>query len=184
MFEFEPEPIEVTAGITDVVRSRIRDIATSLAISRGMACAECGDPFRQRMKPGSLCAACQIGSVDGWDEERTGSVIVEADSDCTCWEGYERVPGTKPCASGSCRKKSSLEKEGIAEILMPLLENSVRNGPYNKEYNKFWGPGGGGESWTVTMFDKHIGPLLDKIDERRKKKKEKETAETAVTTDE
>lgn len=30
-----------------------------------------------------------------------------AESDCTCWEGYERVPGTKPCASGSCRKKSA-----------------------------------------------------------------------------
>jgi hypothetical protein len=24
---------------------------------------------------------------------------------CTCWEGYERVPGTKKCAPGSCRKK-------------------------------------------------------------------------------
>lgn len=28
------------------------------------------------------------------------------DGDCTCWEGYERVPGTEPCASKSCRKKS------------------------------------------------------------------------------
>lgn len=23
---------------------------------------------------------------------------------CNCWDGYERVPGTKPCAPGSCRK--------------------------------------------------------------------------------
>ena len=23
---------------------------------------------------------------------------------CTCWEGHERVPGTKACAKGSCRK--------------------------------------------------------------------------------
>jgi hypothetical protein len=29
------------------------------------------------------------------------------DGGCTCWEGYERVPGTKPCADGSCRKKSA-----------------------------------------------------------------------------
>lgn len=29
------------------------------------------------------------------------------DGGCTCWEGYERVPGTEPCASGSCRKKTS-----------------------------------------------------------------------------
>ena len=24
---------------------------------------------------------------------------------CNCWESHERVPGTKPCAKGSCRKK-------------------------------------------------------------------------------
>lgn len=23
---------------------------------------------------------------------------------CNCWKGYSRVPGTKPCAPGSCRK--------------------------------------------------------------------------------
>ena len=23
---------------------------------------------------------------------------------CNCWKGHERVPGTKPCAKGSCRK--------------------------------------------------------------------------------
>jgi len=29
--------------------------------------------------------------------------------DCNCWEGYERVPGTKPCAKGSCRKSSPMK---------------------------------------------------------------------------
>ena len=24
---------------------------------------------------------------------------------CTCYSNYERVPGTKPCAKGSCKKK-------------------------------------------------------------------------------
>ena len=28
-----------------------------------------------------------------------------------CWEGYERVPGTKPYADGSCRKKGSGKKK-------------------------------------------------------------------------
>lgn len=28
-----------------------------------------------------------------------------AQKDCTCWSGYSRVPGTKPCAEGSCKKK-------------------------------------------------------------------------------
>ena len=23
---------------------------------------------------------------------------------CNCWEGHSRVPGTKPCAKGSCKK--------------------------------------------------------------------------------
>jgi len=27
-----------------------------------------------------------------------------AKKDCNCWDGYSRVPGTKPCASGSCKK--------------------------------------------------------------------------------
>ena len=35
-----------------------------------------------------------------------------AEKECTCWEGYERVPGTEPCASGSCRKKSSRRRTG------------------------------------------------------------------------
>lgn len=30
---------------------------------------------------------------------------VEKQEECSCWEGYERVPGTKPCESDSCRKK-------------------------------------------------------------------------------
>ena len=31
--------------------------------------------------------------------------------DCTCWSGYKRVPGTKPCAAKSCVK----EEEELAE---------------------------------------------------------------------
>lgn len=30
---------------------------------------------------------------------------------CTCWTGYKRVPGTKPCSPGSCMK----EENEIAE---------------------------------------------------------------------
>jgi hypothetical protein len=33
---------------------------------------------------------------------------------CNCWDGYKRVPGTKPCASGSCAKPSEInEKRGL-----------------------------------------------------------------------
>jgi hypothetical protein len=27
-----------------------------------------------------------------------------AKKSCSCWKGYSRVPGTKPCAPGSCKK--------------------------------------------------------------------------------
>jgi hypothetical protein len=30
---------------------------------------------------------------------------------CECWEGYKRVPGTKPCAPGSCEKCDSNSKK-------------------------------------------------------------------------
>jgi len=29
--------------------------------------------------------------------------------DCNCWSGYKRVPGTKPCAKGSCEKSSPMK---------------------------------------------------------------------------
>lgn len=31
---------------------------------------------------------------------------------CTCWTGYKRVPGTKPCAPGSCVKEEVELEEG------------------------------------------------------------------------
>lgn len=34
---------------------------------------------------------------------------IEEQKKCNCWKGYKRVPGTKPCAEGSC------VKEGIDE---------------------------------------------------------------------
>ena len=34
------------------------------------------------------------------------SVISPAKKSCNCWDGYSRVPGTKPCAPGSCKKDS------------------------------------------------------------------------------
>ena len=36
---------------------------------------------------------------------------IQYNSPFKCWQGYERVPGTKPGAKGSCRKSSPLKKE-------------------------------------------------------------------------
>jgi hypothetical protein len=30
---------------------------------------------------------------------------------CNCWDGYSRVPGTKPCEKGSCKKDSAPAKQ-------------------------------------------------------------------------
>jgi len=38
------------------------------------------------------------------------AAVRQAKGKCECWEGYERVPGTEPCAEGSCRKCDSHRK--------------------------------------------------------------------------
>ena len=35
----------------------------------------------------------------------------------SCWKGYERVPGTKKGAKGSCRKKSPMQKKKTAKSI-------------------------------------------------------------------
>jgi hypothetical protein len=36
------------------------------------------------------------------------------ESGCTCWKGYKRKPGTKPCEEGSCVKEdTSLEEAAV-----------------------------------------------------------------------
>jgi hypothetical protein len=35
---------------------------------------------------------------------------------CECWEGYKRVPGTKPCAPGSCEKCDNHSKKSAIKF--------------------------------------------------------------------
>lgn len=51
---------------------------------------------------------------------------------CNCWDGYERVPGTKPCAPGSCRKcdegchkKSAKDKDESKKLHSQPFANPV-----------------------------------------------------------
>jgi hypothetical protein len=34
---------------------------------------------------------------------------------CTCWTGYKRVPGTKPCSPGSCVKEETVQEAATAD---------------------------------------------------------------------
>ena len=60
-----------------------------------------------------------------------------------CWPGYQRVPGTKAGAVGSCRKKSS-KNEGAADLTSSKApsKNSANSSKKTKEsvnYNgAFW----------------------------------------------
>lgn len=64
------------------------------------------------------------GICDYHWEIRKMDVKIAAQTGCTCWEGYERVPGTKPCASGSCRKK-----QGKTSQVVLLQPPSQRRAP-------------------------------------------------------
>lgn len=47
-------------------------------------------------------------------EVRPGVIMANrrvAKGDCDCWDGYCRVPGTKPCAEGSCEKCDSHRRQ-------------------------------------------------------------------------
>lgn len=41
------------------------------------------------------------------------SFIDYLNESCTCWQGYKRKPGTKPCAEGSCIKESAIQEVGL-----------------------------------------------------------------------
>jgi hypothetical protein len=80
-----------------------RDSETSMSSSKIRAAVSAGLPI-----PGMTPEAEQAYREElerhraSYRQARTAK-----EGGCTCWEGYERVPGTKPCADGSCRKKSN-----------------------------------------------------------------------------
>ena len=50
------------------------------------------------------------GKIEGWEKSIKNKIEAKSKSKpplakkCNCWDGYKRVPGTKPCAKGSCTK--------------------------------------------------------------------------------
>lgn len=44
------------------------------------------------------------------------SFIDYLNESCTCWKGYKRKPGTKPCAEGSCvKEETELDEAATAD---------------------------------------------------------------------
>lgn len=52
---------------------------------------------------------------DAWRLLRQHDLNKEGKKECGCWDGYKRVPGTKPCAPGSCEKCDAARKESAAK---------------------------------------------------------------------
>ena len=78
----------------------------------GQGCELCQDaqwscPYCE----GKGCERCQQSiDANGIVDPRSMNPY-ESKSKCECWEGYKRVPGTKPCAPGSCEKCDSHSKK-------------------------------------------------------------------------
>jgi hypothetical protein len=115
-------------------------------------CADCdgelGDrgvslPHHDQHSGEALCEGCAnkrhgMGELNpddykGWNPDEQPSPddprikganrkTAKGDGGCTCWEGYERVPGTEPCASKSCRKKTGATARAQATFKQYLAE--------------------------------------------------------------
>jgi hypothetical protein len=56
------------------------------------------------LKNASKMHKTQADDIDKHIEDMEKSPMTKKGKKCTCWKGYSRVPGTKPCAPGSCKK--------------------------------------------------------------------------------
>ena len=57
------------------------------------------------------------------------------ESGCTCWKGYKRKPGTKPCEEGSCVKE---ETELDEDILISFLNEYYTINPNSIPKSEFY----------------------------------------------
>ena len=72
------------------------------------------------LKPNPMAMDNEFGSGQ-YNERNDGALpggramAAKVAKDCGCWDGYKRVPGTKPCAPGSCEKCDAARKESAAK---------------------------------------------------------------------
>lgn len=88
---------------------------------------------------------------------------------CNCWDGYERVPGTKPCAPGSCRKMGEEIEEDLDEATYQGREVPL-NKPMAGDVKKskvYVDPDGDGKAKKVNFGDKNM-TIKKNIPARRK----------------
>ena len=76
-------------------------------------------PFDSKEK--AQARAKELNNLENLETEKTHK---EAKGKCECWDGYKRVPGTKPCAPGSCEKcdDHSKKKSSITPAMARALQ--------------------------------------------------------------
>lgn len=99
--------------------------------------------------------------------------FLKEEKNCNCWDGYKRVPGTKPCAPGSCVKEGEEVKEEIEEDLDEATYQG-REVPLNKpmkgdvkKSKVYVDPDGDGKAKKVNFGDKNM-TIKKNIPARRK----------------
>jgi len=162
-FEMEaPHPDEIleeSHDISDQASLSDLDNAPS-AVGEGMSgdSYDAGESFAESAEPVLAKAAncgcdegqmCEKGSCEKCDEKRKK----EASSNCKCWNGYERVPGTKPCAEGSCQKCDNHRKSASWTITAISDGDSWQK---NEKVEQSEGPS--------PKIDKGVWKTLDRID--------------------
>lgn len=93
---------------------------TGSAVQPHDAGAENDSEWDRELKPNPMAMDNEFGS-GSYKERNDGALpggrdmTAKTAKDCGCWEGYKRVPGTKPCAPGSCEKCDSARKKESAK---------------------------------------------------------------------
>ena len=110
-------------------------------------------PAKRDMKESSGIASTTNKAADAAVAAHTAHTIQESEDmygkksgKCSCWKGYDRVPGTTPCAKGSCEKCDHMRKTKRLkdDVIESLTEGTIR-APKGEKMVK--GPGGGMGFW-------------------------------------
>lgn len=81
-----------------------------------------GDKYRAKMQGTNSSPE----KIKEWADEKNRKIDNKT-AKCDCWDGYKRVPGTKPCAPGSCEKCDAdrEKKEAAIEQFMMQHESAL-----------------------------------------------------------
>lgn len=97
-------------------------------------CCGMGDKYRAKMQGTNSSPE----KIKAWADAENEKIDAKMAS-CDCWDGYKRVPGTKPCAPGSCEKCDADrdKKEAAIEQFMMQHEAALIPESLRKRMDEF-----------------------------------------------